>query len=151
MKKLEENLSYNIGVLAHLLRNHHNQVLMSFDLSFSQAKVLYFLHEFGEQSQSSLQKRLYIQPSSMNGLVESMVKKNLIEKKESQLDRRTKLISLTEKGIETEGRLREVREEVETDLVSDFEPPERELLLSWLKKMTLRMQQRNGQNEKELK
>lgn len=134
MKKLEENLSYNIGVLAHLLRNHYNQVLMSFDLSFSQAKVLYFLHEFGEQSQSSLQKRLYIQPSSMNGLVESMVKKNLIEKKESQLDRRTKLISLTEKGIETEGRLREVREEVETDLVRTLSRQKGNCFLAGLRK-----------------
>lgn len=48
--------------------------------------------------QLQLQQRLYIKASTMNGIIESLLNKNLIEKKENANDKRSKIISLSEEG-----------------------------------------------------
>lgn len=134
-KDIEQLLGYHVNVVSHFIQNIYNQKLAEYDLSISQAKVLYFLADCGEQAQSELQKRLYIQASSMNGLIDSLYRKGFIDKRQSETDRRTKLISLTDKGAQSESNLWNVIEEIEQQLVQGFNKEEQQVIISWLKKM----------------
>lgn len=134
-QNIEQFLGYHINVVSHFIQNIYNQKLAEYDLSISQAKVLFALAEHGEQAQSALQKRLYIQASSMNGLVDSLYKKGFIHKRQSEEDRRTKLIQLSDKGRETEKKLWDVIQGIEDELASGFNKEEKQVIISWLRKM----------------
>lgn len=134
-RNIENLLGYHINVVSHFIQNQYNQKLSEYGLTLAQAKVLYFLSEHGEQAQSEMQKRLYIKGSSMNGLVDSMLKKELILKQQSKEDRRTKLISLTDKGREIDGQLWNLINGTESQLGEGFTPEEQQKMISWLKKM----------------
>lgn len=134
-RDIENYLGYHINVVSHFIQNTYNQKLAEYDISMSQAKVLFFLADKGEQAQSELQRRLYIKGSSMNGLIDSLEKKNLIEKRQSEEDRRTKLIQISETGQELETKLWAVIDEIEVDLCAGFNQEERQVIISWLKKM----------------
>ncbi|KGX87226.1 MarR family winged helix-turn-helix transcriptional regulator [Pontibacillus litoralis] len=134
-RDINHALGYHINVVSHFIHNKYNEKLAEYGLTSAQAKVMYFLGGYGEQIQSELQQRLYIKGSSMNGLVETLYKKDLIVKRVCESDRRVKLISLTDKGKALEGKLWDVLEELEVQLVDGFNKEERQVMISWLKRM----------------
>ncbi|KGX84021.1 MarR family winged helix-turn-helix transcriptional regulator [Pontibacillus marinus] len=134
-RNIENYLGYHINVVSHFIQNTYNQKLAEYDISMSQAKVLFFLADKGEQAQSVLQQRLYIKGSSMNGLIESLEKKELIQKRQSDEDRRTKLIQISEQGQELEKKLWVVIDHIEQELLTGFNQEEQQVIISWLKRM----------------
>lgn len=134
-RDIEKYLGYHINVVSHFIQNTYNQKLAEYDISMSQAKVLFFLADKGEQAQSVLQQRLYIKGSSMNGLIESLEKKELIKKRQSDEDRRTKLIQISEQGQELEKKLWVVIDHIEQELLTGFNQEEQQVMISWLKRM----------------
>ncbi|MFC0524244.1 MarR family winged helix-turn-helix transcriptional regulator [Pontibacillus salicampi] len=138
-KNINHVLGYHINVVSHFLQNKYNHKLAQYDMTSSQAKVLYFLADYGEQVQSELQDRLYIKGSSMNGLIESLLKKDLIARRPSEEDRRAKLVRLTDKGKALEADLWNVIEGLENQLAEGFEEEEVQVLISWLKRMKQNM------------
>ncbi|MBU8906652.1 MarR family winged helix-turn-helix transcriptional regulator [Desertibacillus haloalkaliphilus] len=138
-RNIEQSVGYQLGIVSHFIQNSYNQKLSEFNITVSQAKVLYFLVEHGNQFQSELQNRLYIKASSMNGIIETMRKKGLIEKVDSREDRRSKVIELTEAGRTMEARLWDELRTIEEELVRGFSVEEKQLVLAWLKKMQKNM------------
>ncbi|OIJ18105.1 MarR family transcriptional regulator [Anaerobacillus alkalidiazotrophicus] len=136
IRNLDERVGYQIGVAAHLIQNTYNHKLSEYDLTVAQAKVLYMLVNYGEQLQSELQNRLFIKGSTMNGIIDSMLKKQLIEKNDSKTDRRSKIITLTEKGKILEEKLWLSTKAMEIELMKGFSNEEKQLLLAWLKRIT---------------
>ncbi|MDG5787998.1 MarR family transcriptional regulator [Evansella sp. AB-P1] len=133
--QLDEMAGYHITVVAHLIENRYNKELTKLDLTISQARVLYLLKHRSDSLQSELQRLLYIQASTMNGIIDSMQKKELITKKNSLEDRRSKLISLTEKGYNLETKLMEEIGHMDEELLSGFSIEEQQLLIMWLKRL----------------
>ncbi|WP_280771353.1 MarR family winged helix-turn-helix transcriptional regulator [Salipaludibacillus daqingensis] len=134
-EKIEKFVGYHMGNVTHFIHNHHNRNLSEYGVTRAQAKVLYLLNHYGDSLQSELQKRLFIQASTMNGIIESLLKSQLIKKTDSVLDRRTKVISLTDKGKQLEDRLWEEVKALDRNLMDGFSEEEQRLLISWLKKM----------------
>ncbi|WP_096186735.1 MarR family winged helix-turn-helix transcriptional regulator [Evansella halocellulosilytica] len=132
---IEQMIGYHIGVVSHLIQNKYNKKLSEFDLTIAQAKVLYRLVQNGKMTQAEIQKRLYIKGSTMNGIIDTMLKRDLIVKEDSKEDRRTKHISLTEKGEQLERKLWSSVGNLETELVAGFSEEEQKLLVSWLKRL----------------
>ncbi|WP_231514826.1 MarR family winged helix-turn-helix transcriptional regulator [Oceanobacillus salinisoli] len=129
---IEEKIGYQIGVVAHLFQNHYNQQLAKYDVTIAQARVLYLLVEQGPQSQGELQQQLYIKGSTMNGIIESLLNKELIEKSENQHDKRSKMISLTEKGRFIDQRLWDDMATTEDRVLKGFTKEEIALMRLWL-------------------
>ena len=134
-RNMNDRVGYHIGVAAHFIQNNYNQKLAEFDLTVAQAKVLFMLVNYGDQLQSELQSRLYIKGSTMNGIVDSLLKKHLIEKMDSETDRRSKIILLTEKGKSLEETLWLETERMEEDLMKGFSHEEKHQLLTLLKRI----------------
>lgn len=135
-RDLEEHIGYQIGVAAHLLQNQLNQKFSEYGVTPAQFKVLFQLKEHIELVQSDVQKKLFIKPSTMNGIIESMLRNNLIEKKDSLEDRRSKKISLTAKGERLEKKLWNTVEQLdEEESMVVFSTEEKQIFLACLKKM----------------
>ncbi|MFD2043115.1 MarR family winged helix-turn-helix transcriptional regulator [Ornithinibacillus salinisoli] len=134
-RDIEEKVGYQIGVVAHLFHNQYNEQLAKYDVTVAQARVLYLLVEQGPQSQGELQQQLYIKGSTMNGIIESLLNKQLIEKSESVHDKRSKMISLTEKGRSIDQRLWNDMAGTEDCVLDGFSPEEIALMRHWLKKI----------------
>lgn len=147
IRNMNERVGYHIGVAAHFLQNSYNQKLSEYDLTVAQAKVLYMLVNHGDQLQSELQNRLYIKGSTMNGIIESMLKKQLIDKEDSDIDRRSKLIILTEKGRTLEEKLWLGTQDMDEELMKGFSDEEKQLLLVWLKKIKKNLIENKEGNE----
>ncbi|AOM84170.1 MarR family winged helix-turn-helix transcriptional regulator [Salisediminibacterium beveridgei] len=125
-------LGYQLSLTAHLLQNEHNRRLSELDMTGAQSKAIYLLKRFGRQSQTALQERMYIKGSTMNGIIDSLDKKALIEKSDSASDRRVKEISLTESGIHMEEQIWGAIKELEEKLTSGLTDQEKEKMLEML-------------------
>ncbi|UOR10338.1 MarR family winged helix-turn-helix transcriptional regulator [Halobacillus amylolyticus] len=134
-REIQPLLGYNINVISHFIQNIYNEKLSEYGLTHSQSKVIYFLAKYGEQSQSELQKRLYIKASSMNGIVESLLKNKCITKQTCTKDKRTKIIKLTEKGIHLDETIWTLIQEMENEIAKGFSSEERQVIVSWLQKI----------------
>ncbi|MDE5413508.1 MarR family winged helix-turn-helix transcriptional regulator [Alkalihalobacterium chitinilyticum] len=139
-RNIDERVGYHIGVVGHLLQNLYNEKLSEYGLTVAQAKVIYLLHAHGNLLQSELQKNLLIKAPTMNGIIESMLKKELIEKKDNESDRRSKTIILTEKGRVLEETLWNDIGRLEEELVNGLSKEEQKILIIWLKKLALNLQ-----------
>lgn len=136
---VEQHLGYQIGVLSHLLQNQYNKLLAKYDVTVAQAKVLFLLVKYGPQLQGDLQQRLYIKASTMNGIIDSLLNKKLIEKEVSIDDRRSKVISLTEQGRLIDKQLWKQMENHEQQVFDGFASEEIALMRLWLSKMISNM------------
>ena len=137
---MDQRVGYHIGVVGHLIQNLYNEKLSEYGLTSAQAKVIYILASHGDQQQAELQKRLFIKAPTMNGIVESMLKKQLIRKEEHETDRRSKTIILTEKGRELDERLWIELGKVEEVLTNGLSEEEQKILIIWLKKVAKNIQ-----------
>ncbi|MGM8215629.1 MarR family winged helix-turn-helix transcriptional regulator [Bacillaceae bacterium W0354] len=135
MRNIEDRLGYQIGVVAHLLHNQFNEKLLKYDMTVAQARVLYLLVQSGPQIQGELQQKLYIKASTMNGIIESLLNKQLIEKRECLDDRRSKVINLTEKGNEVDQYLWDDMSETENKIFEGLSKEEIALMHQWLNKI----------------
>ena len=98
MRNMQEKLVYQVGMVAHLLENQYNDQLAVHGLTVAQSKVLFLLVENGPLSQVELQQYLYIKGSTMTGIIDSLLMKDLVEKSDSKVDKRSKIITINEKG-----------------------------------------------------
>ena len=67
-------------------------------LSPTQLNVIKLLDEIGELSLSDLSKRIRAQNSTVTGIVDRLVEADLVERRQSEKDRRVWQIRLTDKG-----------------------------------------------------
>ncbi len=134
-RNIDDKLSYQIGMVAHLLQNQYNDQLAAHDLTVAQSRVLYMLVEYGDQSQAELQQHLYIKGSTMNGIIDSLLNKDLVSKTDSDVDKRAKIISITEKGRLLDQNLWNDLDKKEMEYIEGFSKEEMALLMTWLKKI----------------
>ncbi|TMW70130.1 MarR family winged helix-turn-helix transcriptional regulator [Alteribacter natronophilus] len=143
--RLERMAGHHISLVGHLLKNKYNANLSELGLTSAQASVLYILFHEGEQKQSELQRRMYVKGSTMNGIVESMLKHGLIEKEAGEEDRRTKMIRITEKGRKLEEKFMKKLEELEALLTEGFSDEENQIMVSWMKRMQENLKEEGGE------
>jgi DNA-binding MarR family transcriptional regulator len=77
-------------------------------ITLMQAMTLCLLEPHKGAPMNSMSHYLSCDPSSITGTVERLVSLQLILRKESETDRRSKLISLTEKGLQLRAELLEI-------------------------------------------
>jgi DNA-binding MarR family transcriptional regulator len=78
------------------------------DITLMQAMTLCLLEPDQGVRMSSVSSYLSCDPSSVTGIVEHLVSRKFIERKECETDRRSKLISLTPSGMELRRKLLQI-------------------------------------------
>ncbi|TGB01850.1 MarR family winged helix-turn-helix transcriptional regulator [Halobacillus salinus] len=126
---------YNIHVVSHFLQNIYNEKLGEHDLTHAQSKVIFFLAKYGKQSQTELQNRLFIRPSSMNGIIDSLLKHGRISKEPSEHDKRTKMVALTQAGHDLKEIITDIIQTIEEQLTAGIPEEEIIAMVSTLQRM----------------
>jgi DNA-binding MarR family transcriptional regulator len=104
-------------------------------LSPTQLNVVKLLGEIGELSLSELSRRLAAQNSTVTGIVDRMVEAGLVERRQSEKDRRVWQIRLSERGRQVSRKVRVAPWDWLHGALEALEPDEKAQLVGILEKV----------------
>lgn len=145
-KARKSDLSERASVLAKLTKNlalcclgKETEIFAQSGLSSSEGQLLLLANEAQTISPSLLAERLGVGRSRMTPLVQSLVDKGFLARKESAEDRRVRDLSLTESGKRIAQQANAVRQNFHVRLLESFSAGERDELLTTLQTLHERM------------
>ncbi|MCK4851578.1 MAG: MarR family transcriptional regulator [Candidatus Omnitrophica bacterium] len=104
-------------------------------LSLPQVVVLDLLREKGACMMGDLARTLHLTMSAVTGIVDKMIKLNMIKRERSKEDRRIVRVILLEKGEKTAKQISKERKNISNDIFSVLSGSERREYLKLLKKI----------------
>lgn len=116
------------------------EILEPHDLTLTQYKVLKFLlvNPQGTIRQVDIEEHFYIRNPTVTRILQSLEKKELIERQVNPQDSRSKIICLTEKAKSMENLLYQLGNKLEKKLTSNLTDEDKKELLRLLKKLLSR-------------
>lgn len=114
-----------------------NQVLKPYNLSISQYKVLNYLYRFPPFTvrQVDIEEFYFITNPTVTGILHTLEKKGLIERKINPNDERSKVISLTDKAYDIKDEMLEIGVTIDRILSESLDPDEKKQLVDILMKI----------------
>ena len=97
-----------LGRCAHLARERMDARMSRFGMTPAQTHVLRYLRQNGGQMpQRELLENLRVKPSTVNGILDRMEEKGLVERSVSGTDARQRVVALTPAGLEREAEVKQ--------------------------------------------
>ena len=125
-----------LGCCAHLARERMDARMSRFGMTPAQTHVLLHLHQSGGQMpQRELLDSLKVKPSTVNGILDRMEEKGLVERTVSGTDARQRLVALTPAGREREEQVKQTFLEAEALIVQGLTKEETDTLRSLLERV----------------
>ena len=100
--------------------------------SFSQVKMLFLLEDGGEHSVKEIATHLGLSLPAASRAVEGLIQRDFVTRRESDEDRRSRLIALSEHGREVVERLARTRLQALESFTAELTPDERDALYATL-------------------
>ena len=95
-----------LGRCAHLARERMDARMSRFGMTPAQTHVLRYLRQNGGQMpQRELLDNMKVKPSTVNGILDRMEEKGLVERSVSGTDARQRVVALTPAGVEREAQV----------------------------------------------
>ena len=125
-----------LGCCAHLARERMDARMSRFGMTPAQTRVLRYLRQNGGQMpQRELLDSLKVKPSTVNGILDRMEEKGLVERTVSGTDARQRLVALTSAGLEREEQVKQTFLEAEALIVQGLTKEETDTLRSLLERV----------------
>ena len=125
-----------LGRCAHLARERMDARMSRFGMTPAQTHVLRFLRlNGGQMPQRELLENLKVKPSTVNGILDRMEEKGLVERSVSGTDARQRVIALTPAGEEREAQAKKSFLEAEALIARGLTEEETETLRSLLERV----------------
>ena len=125
-----------LGHCAHLTRERMDARMSRFGMTPAQTHVLLHLHQSGGQlPQRELLDSLKVKPSTVNGILDRMEEKGLVERTVSGTDARQRLVALTLAGRKREEQVKQAFLEAEALIVRGLTKEETDTLRSLLERV----------------
>lgn len=113
------------GYCDHQAQKLMGRRLRQYDVSPMQCRTMTFLHDCGQPvNQKALERHLMVKPSTVNGIVDRLEEKSLVQRTVSPRDGRCRLLTLTEAGMQFYDHFTRVVQQVNTQLEAGFTPEE---------------------------
>ena len=97
-----------LGHCAHLARERMDARMSRFGMTPAQTHVLRYLRQNGGQMpQRELLENLKVKPSTVNGILDRMEEKGLVERSVNGTDARQRVVALTPAGLEREAEVKQ--------------------------------------------
>lgn len=114
-----------------------NQLLMPYELTGSQFKILMVLYHAPDASvrQADIENKFAMTNPTVTGLVQKLEVKDLVKRMPHPEDKRSKVLVLTDRAIEMKEELLALADDLEAGMTKNLNESERELLASLLMKM----------------
>ena len=124
-----------LGCCAHMARERMDARMSRFGMTPAQTHVLLHLHQSGGQlPQRELLDSLKVKPSTVNGILDRMEEKGLVERTVSGTDARQRLVALTLAGRKREEQVKQAFLEAEALIVRGLTKEETDTLRSLLER-----------------
>ena len=125
-----------LGCCAHMARERMDARMSRFGMTPAQTHVLLHLHQSGGQlPQRELLDSLKVKPSTVNGILDRMEEKGLVERTVSGTDARQRLVALTLAGRKREEQVKQSFLEAEALIVRGLTKEETDTLRSLLERV----------------
>ena len=125
-----------LGCCAHMARERMDARMSRFGMTPAQTHVLLHLHQSGGQlPQRGLLDSLKVKPSTVNGILDRMEEKGLVERTVSGTDARQRLVALTLAGRKREEQVKQAFLEAEALIVRGLTKEETDTLRSLLERV----------------
>ena len=123
--------------VANGFRRLGDENLQKEGITVSQLRVIAYIsrHNDCPVYQKELEDQFGIRRSSVTGILQNMEKSGLLVRSGSKEDARVKIVSLTEKGVELDEKLKSYIQSLESEMMKDFTEAEKELLRNFLLRM----------------
>lgn len=125
MVPMHECINYLLSVAQHNVNQYLSQKLACYDLTPSQYSVLDCLWVNGGCcTPKQMADRLFIENSTISGILDRLQKKELLDRVINADNRREVLVTLTEKGRELEIPIHGIIDEINERVLADFSKKE---------------------------
>lgn len=114
-----------------------NQVLVPFDLTNTQYKIMKYLYANQDLPvrQADIEAKFSMTNPTVTGIIQNLEKKGFIIRAENPADKRSKLLVLTEQGLEMKEKLYQAGETIERQATANLTEEECDQLVRLLRKM----------------
>lgn len=117
------------------MKNIHDKRFQEYGITLSQASLLHQLWHKDGLTQTEMQENLKLRGASVSGLVDALLKKGLVVRKQDEEDARYKRLYLTEKGREIEDKTIVLMMELDEEITEGFSEEEKAMLICWMRKL----------------
>jgi len=133
--EFSKHLGYYIQELSRKMSIILNNRLQETGLTFSQFRAINCLWKKGALTQKEIHEIIFVQPSTLTGIIDILEKKGFVVRRVDENDARIKRIDLTEEGKAIQDRAWSILEGFEEEFENTLEVEERFLMLKWLKSL----------------
>jgi DNA-binding MarR family transcriptional regulator len=133
--KQVENFHRQIIELVKKYQFRDRDQILCYGISVSQCYILETLHTCGALTVNELARKMYLSTSTITRVVDQLVKKGYVSRREDKEDRRIRLIKLTAAG---EALYQESWQNIfqsEKTILENFPPENRDMLIDFLRKL----------------
>ncbi len=134
---MDEHVGMYFKKISEKLEKRANETLPKRNFTFSQGKVLWYLHRHESEGVTlrDIERFLDCSHATVSGLVARLCEKGLVTVEPSKTDRRAKIVTLTEKEKNNFLAVQKHRKEMEETLLLGFDDEERKSVLNYLKRI----------------
>ena len=118
--------------LGRITVHRFTEALRPFGIRPRHVAALIELRDHGELTQQSLCGRLHLDPTNVVAILNELESKGYATRRRDPKDRRRHLVEVSKKGLAVIDKVSEVMDGVEEELLTGFEPAERQELESLL-------------------
>ena len=133
--KVEENIFFILTKLQLSVQQKFKNELKPFGITPVQNAVLSCLWDTDGQTPGQLGERLFLDSSSITGILDRLEQKGLIERKPSPKDRRALQVNLTERGRDLKKPVMKAAIKANQTVLANLSNEETRIFLSTLKKI----------------
>lgn len=131
--ELSQCINFLLTTAQHTVFQYLSSKLAVYDVTPSQYAVLSCLWGREHATPKQISEILYLETSTISGVLDRMQKKDLIDRVVNKEDRREVQVIITEKGQALEKPIQDVIEEVNQEVLRNFSESERAKLIQTLR------------------
>jgi DNA-binding MarR family transcriptional regulator len=131
-KFVRQQPSWQIGQLGNYARNAVSDAMATEGVRRNHATVLALLDEAGPLSQAEISRRLWIDPSDLNAVLNDLEERDCVRREPDPDDGRRKIITIRPKGVKLFARLKASIESAQDELLKPLSSADRKKLMHLL-------------------
>lgn len=132
-EQMNHGIGYQFKIIHEKIKLRADADLKRHDLTLTQTRVLGFLAEMGGQAtQKEIEDDLQVSHPTVVGLVSRMEQKGFLVTRPEPMDRRNKLVTLTDRAIKLDQEIDLTVEQQDAELLQGFTEQEKEELMRFL-------------------
>ena len=118
----------NLFIITNNMSRVGDRILKKFDLTVEQYRVMKCIYDEDGATQREVCEIMYKTPANLTRITDRLESKNLVKRKQSKQDRRSTILTITSKGVETIGTIEDIIISYNDDLLKGISDEEIENL-----------------------